>query len=157
MSPANERAWAEAYYAEDADPLDAIVFAPIPPDQLAAMRLALHPSVRFVRSSFPAFTIWQMNIDGGTPRNVDLSAGGENVLIVRPEEEVEVRVTPPGCADFIDALAHGCSIIEAANEAMRSDNRFDLASNLSLLIGAHAIVGIQLCSEPTLPMRGGQP
>src|SRR6266852_4282928 len=57
-----ERAWAEAYHAPEASPIDPGVFMAIAPDQLPSVRLALHPSLRILRSQFPALTIWKMNV-----------------------------------------------------------------------------------------------
>src|SRR5439155_8010965 len=78
-----ERAWNEAYHAAEAAPLDPSAFAAIPPDQVAHIRLAFHPSLRIVRSPFPALTIWRMNVDDGVPQPVDFAVA-EDILIVRP-------------------------------------------------------------------------
>ncbi len=51
-----ERAWTEAYHAPEASPIDPGVFMAIAPDQLPSVRLALHPSLRILRSQFPALT-----------------------------------------------------------------------------------------------------
>ena len=79
-----ERAWTEAYHAREASPIGPDAFSAIAPDQLPALRLEPHPSLRVVRSHFPALTIWQMNAAGGIPAPVDLAAGDEDVLVVRP-------------------------------------------------------------------------
>src|SRR6266436_6624281 len=62
-----ERAWTEAYHAPEASPLDPGTFRAIKPYQLPGIRLLLHPSVRVVRSRFPALTTWQMNVGDGVP------------------------------------------------------------------------------------------
>ena len=49
-----ERAWTEAYHAHEAEPIDAEVLASIPSDQTANICFAVHPSLRIVRSQFPA-------------------------------------------------------------------------------------------------------
>jgi hypothetical protein len=66
-----ERAWTEAYHAAEAPPIGLSAFVEIAPDRIPAITLVLHPSVRIVRSWFPALTIWQMNVDGGIPGPVD--------------------------------------------------------------------------------------
>ncbi len=71
-----ERAWREAYHAAEAAALRAEDLAEIPGERAAALRLALHPSLRLVRSRFPALTIWRMNVADGVPAPVDLEAGG---------------------------------------------------------------------------------
>jgi len=136
-----ERAWTEAYHAPEASPIDPGVFAAIAPDQLPAVQLALHPSLRLVRSQFPALTIWQMNIADGIPAPVDLTAGGEDVLVVRPSVDVEVRSIPNGSLEFLQALADGKPVLAALEVALIASSRFDLSANLSDLLRAGAVVG----------------
>lgn len=135
-----ERAWIEAYHAREAPPLQASDFAAINADRLAEIHLAVHPSLRVVRSRLPALTIWRMNVGDGVPRPVDLEAGGEDALIVRPEAEVEARSMPPGGAEFVAALAAGLSVAEALKAALTADPRFDLSGNLAGLIEAGVFV-----------------
>lgn len=142
-----ERAWTEAYHATEASPISASAFAAIAPDRVPEIRLVLHPSVRIVRSRFPVVTIWQMNVDAGVPGPVDLTGGGENALIVRPEADVEVRSIPQGSPDFIQALASGRSVLAAFEEALTGDPRFDLSANLTDLIQVGAVVGFSLAHE----------
>lgn len=143
-----ERAWTEAYHEAEASPIGPSAFAEIAPDRLPTLSLALHPSIRIVRSRFPVLTIWQMNIDGAIPAPVDLTAGGEDALIVRPEADVEVRSIPAGSADFIRALVSGRSVLAAFVEAIVADPRFDLTANLTDLIQVRAVVGFSFAQEP---------
>jgi hypothetical protein len=136
-----ERAWTEAYHAPEAVALAASAFASIESDQLAGLHLAVHPSLRIVRSRLPALTIWRMNVDDGVPRPVDLETGGEDALVVRPAAELEVRSIPEGGAEFVTALAEGKSLAQATQAAMEADARFDLAVNLAGLISAGAFIG----------------
>ncbi len=146
-----ERAWVEAYHAAEAQTLAPIVFTHIAPGDLPNLRLALHPSLRLVRSQFPSLTIWRMNIRGGVPAHVDLNAGGDDILIIRPDAEVELRALPPGGAVFIQALADNLPIVEAMKSAMAADRRFDLSVNLSGLMGANAFVGFEVdANQPRL-------
>jgi hypothetical protein len=143
-----ERAWTEAYHAPEASPLDPVAFTAIEPDQLPEIRLLLHPSVRVVRSQFPALTIWQMNVGDGVPAPVDL-AGGEDVFVVRPMADVEARSIPRGSLEFIQALAGGVSVLAAMEAAITADCRFDLSANLSDLMRAGALVGYSLGQDKT--------
>ena len=136
-----ERAWREAYHAEDAEPLDGSAFAGIPEADLADVRFRLHPSLRLVRSAFPALTVWRMNVGDGPVTPVDFSVA-EDALIVRPDAEVEVRVVPPGGAAFVVALGAGESLGAAAAKGLSADDRFDLAGNISGLIAAGALCAI---------------
>jgi hypothetical protein len=139
-----ERAWTEAYHAVEASPIDPGAFSAIPPDQLAAIQLQLHPSLRVVRSQFPALTIWQMNVADGVPAPVDLAAGGEDTLIVRPLADVEARLIPTGSLEFIQALTEGKSVLVALEKAFTVNPRFDLSANLADLMRAGAIISYNL-------------
>jgi putative DNA-binding protein len=141
-----ERAWSEAYHAPEASPIDASRFLAIAAGRLPAMRLVLHPSLRVVRSPFPALTIWHMNVGEGVPEPVELSSG-EDTLVVRPKTDVEVRSIPKGSADFIETLAGGRSVTAALQAALAADPGFHLANNLSGLMRAGAFVGYNLADE----------
>jgi hypothetical protein len=136
-----ERAWTEAYHASDAEALAPAALATIPGDRVSDLCLAVHPSLRIVRSQFPALTIWRMNVDDGVPSPVDLESGGEDVLVVRPAAGVEVRSMPPGGAEFVAALANRQSLAEATEAAMNAYPLFDLSPSLAALIGAGVFVG----------------
>jgi hypothetical protein len=139
-----ERAWTEAYHAREAVALEHTALAAIPSDRVADIRLALHPSLRVVRSQFPALTIWRMNVDDGVPGSVDFGSGGEDVLVLRSAAEVEARLMPPGGAEFVTALANGQTAAEATRSAMGASALFDLSANFAALIGAGAFVGYSL-------------
>lgn len=136
-----ERAWVEAYHAAEALPTDAVLLTKMDSQSLPLVSLTLHPSLRLVRSSFPAVQIWLMNIDEGVPAGIDLSAGGENALVVRPIAEVEVRRVSGGAASFILGLAAGVSVADATTLAVDEQSDFDLAGALRDLFTMNAIVG----------------
>lgn len=146
-----EHAWAVAYHAADAAPLAAAAFAGIAPERLPSLVLGLHPSVRIVRSRFPVVRIWRMNIDSGEPAPVDLDAGGEDALVVRPAADVEVRRLPPGAAAFIAALAAGARIVGALDAALADAPGFDPAGALAMLFDAGAVVGGPPADAPVPP------
>lgn len=137
-----ERAWAEAYHTADVAPLEAAVFSRITAADLPDIRVTLHPSLRLVQSAFPALTIWQMNIGEAVAREIDLSAGGEDALVLRAGTDVEIRALPPGAADFIEALAEGNPMIEALKQAITADPRFDLSGCLAGLLAAGAFAAV---------------
>lgn len=142
-----ERAWAEAYHSAEASPIDPDVFTGMASDQLPAVRLMLHPSLRLVRSSFPALTIWRMNVEGGIPAPLDLAAGGEDVLIVRPRADVEVRSIPGGSLEFIQALNDGQPVLAACEAALAAAPDFDLTANLFDLMSMGAVTGCDLAAN----------
>ncbi len=134
-----ERAWLEAYHAPEAEPIDPAQLGAIAPERLPFIGLTPHPSLRVVRSAFPVLTLWQMNVEGGMPGVVDSGRGGEDVLVVRPAAEVELRSLPPGTAVFVQALGSGLSLGDAADLSLRDDPEFDLARALGGILQAGAI------------------
>jgi len=145
-----ERAWTEAYHASEARPLDPAMLSCVPQHVGAELCFALHPSVRLVRSQFPALTIWRMNVADGVPAPVDLASGGEDTLVARPDAEVEVRSIPAGGAEFIEALAQGHSLLEAAKAGLCVSAGFDLTVNLTALLGAGVFVGVRQRTRTSL-------
>ena len=139
-----ERAWSEAYHAPDAIALEPVAFAAIPIERAAELRLVVHPSVRIVRSRFPALTIWRMNVADGVPEPVDLEAGGEDAVVARPAAEVEARSMPEGGVEFFTALERGHSLAEATKLGFRAHPQFDLAANLAALINAGIFIRYSL-------------
>jgi hypothetical protein len=142
-----ERAWVEAYHAAEAEPLSASSLTRVPVERISDLRMELHPTVRIVRSRYPALTIWRMNIADGEPSSVEFDAGGEDTLVLRPAAEVEVRPMPRGGAEFVTALAVGGSLGEAMRSASIAAPGFDLATHLAALIGARAFAGCHLPRE----------
>lgn len=143
-----ERAWTEAYHARDAIALKPEALSAIPSDRVADVRFVLHPSVRLVCSEFPAFTIWRMNTEDGEPGPVDSASGGEDVLVSRPEADVEVRSMPAGGAQFVSTLARGKTLAAAVEVALSADEYFDLSSSLAALIGSGFFVGYGFGENP---------
>lgn len=136
-----ERAWVEAYHAADTVALDPAALGEFPIERAAELRFEVHPSVRVVRSRFPALTIWRMNVADGVPAPVDLDAGGEDALVVRPAAEVVVRSIPAGGADLLAALARGEPLAIAAESVLQKHTDLDLASHLAGLLESGAFAG----------------
>src|SRR6185437_11720492 len=124
--------------APEAAPLDPATLTRVLHDRPGEVCFTLHPSLRIILSSFPALSIWRMNIAGGVPGPVDLEAGGEDVLIVRPQADVEVRNAPLGGAELLVALGRGKSLDQAAEAALVVAPSFELAEHLTVLLSAGA-------------------
>jgi len=145
-----ERAATEAYHEREAVPLTPSALAGVPPDQASMLRFRLHPSVRLLRSPYPAFTIWRMNAADGKPAPVDLSEA-QNTMVLRPDAEVDVRQVVPASHDFVAALGRGLALSQATETALAKDSDFDLSENLRELIQMGAFIGFEL------ETRGAQP
>lgn len=137
-----ERAWLEAYHSAEAQAVSRETLAALNAEELMSLRATLHPSLRIIRSEFPVLTLWQTSIPGAVPTWIDLNAGGQDVLVMRPGADVETRSLPPGGAAFIEALRGGLCALESMEHALAVDERFDLAGNLVGLVEAGALIGI---------------
>ena len=72
---------------------------------------------------------------------MDIHSGGEDVLVMRPVAEVSVQRLPVGAAIFIEKLVSGETIVEATKAALNDDPKFSLASALTGLLAANAVIG----------------
>jgi hypothetical protein len=135
-----EIARGKAYHAADAVPLPPQAFAAIPAEQLAGLRLSLHPSMSLLQSQFPVVSIWHANQEAG---DVALRQWRpETALIARPALEVEIWNLPPGGFAFLTALSRGATMAEAVEAAADAAVDFDLAVNLALMIQARIVTGL---------------
>jgi hypothetical protein len=134
-----EWAWNAAYYTADAEPLEASQVRQIDPGEIVEMTVELLPSLSVVCSAWPVVTIWSANTADEEPAPIDAGSGGEDVMILRPAMDVEVRRLPPGGAAFVLALGQGRTFGEAAERAAKAENGFDLEANLAGLMSSGAI------------------
>jgi hypothetical protein len=139
-----ERAWLEAYHAAEAAPLDPAALAEVPADRAGDLCLTLHPSVRLVRSPFPALSIWHTNIADAEVQPIDLEALGEDVLVARPQADVQARTLPAGGAVFLDAVMNGETLSQAAGSAVQSHAEFNLTDHLTAILQAGLVIAGRL-------------
>ena len=145
-----EWAWSRAYHASDRAPLSAAEIANIDPQRLPAAGFVLHPSLQVVSSDWPVLDIWETNSNDAEVRPVDLSAGGFDVVVLRPDLEVELHRLAPGWRAVLDRLQAGASVGAAYEAAAGDGAAIDLAAFLRWLIGVGAIVEV-VFPEPGEP------
>lgn len=137
-----EVARGRAYHAADALPLDPQILANVDPARLGDLVFAPHPSLSILSSLHPVVTIWAMNA-GERPLAPVEQWQGEDALVVRPRMSVDVLSLPPGAAAFGRSLAAGMTLGAAAESAMAADERFDLSTNLAVLLQSGAFAAIR--------------
>ena len=150
-----DRFWTEAHVAADAATLAPAALAALPPEQLGASVLALHPAARWAWfEGQPICTLWQRNrgteADGSdsTDNGDGLVWTGEGALLTRPAGAVTwTALDAAGCA-FLDACAAGRPLAQAAGEALACDAGTDLASLMARLLQAGAFCST--CPNPSL-------
>lgn len=137
-----ERARLMAFHAAEAAPLAPEKLGRLAPNDFARQVLHLHPSVHVLTSRYPSRTIWQANLAAAAPPPIDLTAAGEDTLILRPGAEVLALSLPPGGAAFIQAVQSGQTVMAATLEGIAVTARFEMAAILGLLLGRGAIIDL---------------
>ncbi len=125
-----DRAWLAAHVAPDAPPLtgaDAMRLAQA--SDLAAQRLALHPSAQIVTTEWRLYPLWAAARDTTEPDDaaLRLQRTGDTVLIWRPGHEVRHRRLATAEAAFLGDIAAGATLGAAAECAAAADPGAGLA------------------------------
>jgi hypothetical protein len=137
-----------AYFAEDAPALTPDDLAAVPPERLAAMRLALHPTARLVASEHAIHTIWlAASADGGVLPD-HLPEGGEAVLVLRSSGPVEIFKLDEGETVFLGAIAAGAPLEKALVDAAAAAPGFDPSAALAAALSRGAF-GAEVSFNPT--------
>jgi Putative DNA-binding domain len=136
-----ERAWLDAYHAADMAPMTVEQLAAVSAETLPGLVFVPHPATRLVRSQFSAVSIFAANRAPGPVPSIE-SAVPEDALITRPDQEVIVRLLPPGGAEFLMALQSRRPFGEAAAAAGEASRGFDLAGNIAGMLEAGAFVAL---------------
>lgn len=143
-----EWAWHESLMAADAAALDFEALAGVPETGQPALRFDLHPAVRLVRSAWPVLAIWEANqpgCDGTAARD----EGADDVLVWREDQRVRVALLAPPEAGFVEALARGLALEEAADVSPG----WDFAPMLGRLAAHGMLAGFSLPDPMAAPER----
>ncbi len=136
-----ESARTRAYHAADAVPLAPHEFTAVPPEHWPELRLILHPSLALLKSSFPVVSVWQANLT--TNDNMLGVWQPECALVARPYLDVEVRTIAAGTYAFIAALASGCMIGAAIEQALDQEPGLDLGEAFNVLVDGRIVIGVE--------------
>lgn len=131
-----ERSWLDSYHAADAPALAPETLSSVPPERLGALVFTPHPATRLISSAHPAVTIFAMNRGVGPVGRVENRP--EDGLITRLDDEVTVRLLPPGNFVFLEALLGGRTLAAAAGAALTAEPAFDLTGAIGGMIAAGA-------------------
>lgn len=108
------------------------------PEQLARLRLHLHPSLALLRSPFAIVSLWAAH--QGALDIADVDPGrAENALVLRNGLEVEVIGLSAGAAVFVGLLLEGAPLGQAAGEAAAIAPGLDIVPPLAQLLRSGAI------------------
>lgn len=140
-----EMAYVESFHAADAEPIpaQALQAALANPEDLPALGIRLHPSLKVLRSRFAQVSLWAAHQGHGELAAVDPNVP-EYAWVVRNGLAVEVMRMSVGDCRFAESLQSGLALGRAAEAATDEDAGFDLAPCLGTLLRAQAIVALTL-------------
>lgn len=144
----------DASRAAEAPMTDLAAILSLPPDRYGEIEFALHPSARLLCSTFPVLQIWQANqpqvVD---PPTIALEDGGELLLIVRREIDVEIARLGRGEFTLLVEIGQGRGIDVAVESAIANESGTDIGALLSRHLASRTIV---VSNEPSLPDECGR-
>lgn len=114
-----ERLRAEAYHAADADAVDAGQWSGLlaNPVRLANACVRLQPACRWLACAHPVLSIWQAHQHADVQRDAALASldlgASEDVLVHRPQWDVQHVALPVGGIPWLEALRAGSTLGDA--------------------------------------------
>jgi len=136
--------WAcqQVYHAPTATHLSLEELATVDTGQYHALRFHLNPSTRLVASSYPIFQIWRANqSDQQDDYTISLDGGGDWLLVMRRDDDIEIKSIKPADWCFLRALADGATLHAAFTRGIAADLSFDLAKCLREHILGRTLIG----------------
>ena len=145
-----EWAYQEVLSAAEPSTLDLNALGAVPQRRQADLVLETSPASRLVSSVWPLLAIWRANQPGESPHDtISLDAGASRLLVIRRDHHVELRELATGEFAFLEAVAGGLSLVDAAAVALVADPEFELVSSLPRLVRLGAITDFHLRSSPS--------
>lgn len=129
----------KTYHAADATPAAPDVLARIPEGDLPDARLQFIPAMAVISSPFPVLAIWQKTIE--TPE-LALPAGGQTVLIARPQTRVNMHALARHHDVFLRHLAQ--ERLGTALDHMAQAEGFDLGAALAAILQARLLANVTI-------------
>jgi hypothetical protein len=141
--------WAchESHHASDAPRLDFAALARVSAVQQSSIRFVLHPSVRLLRSPHPVVAIRAANQPGrdGSPERLE---GPDDVLVWREDDVVRVARLERFEWEFLERLAQGALLEEAAAVLSDDEARSFLGAALARYVSTGVVSGFAPPESP---------
>ncbi len=133
------------FHAADHERLDLSRLQSIAPENYSSLRFSLNPATRLLTSDFPIRKIWQVNLpDYQGDQHVDLSEGGEDLLVMRRNFVMEVEGISPADAAALESFQQGQKLNRALDTALAFDSKFDVGIFLQRFIANETIIYFSL-------------
>jgi len=130
-----------AYFAADADSIDASSLSKVPQEKYESLTFTLHPSAHLISSSHPIDKLVEMTqnyFDGDI--DMDLNERGADILVVRPEYSTEIILLEKGEYDFLTTLQKGFTLYEAFEKAAGKNELFDVGGAIQKFVANGTLV-----------------
>jgi hypothetical protein len=130
-----------AYHAAEYAPLDFALLEEVPAERHAQLRLRLQPSARWLASRWPVLDLWLANQPDAAPdalEHLRLDAGGDELIVVQRDLEIEFHRLGRGESRWLRRLAADATFAEALADALDVEPDFDLGATLA----RHAAQGL---------------
>jgi len=133
----------ESLTAANHPPFDFAKLARVPAAGYDLLRFRLHPSVRLYASEFPALAIWRENLRGDQePALIDLSSGGDRVLLARAAGSVALHPLTVAEFAFLQRIAAGAGFAACVAAAAEVACDFDASGVLEKCVRERVIVDL---------------
>lgn len=132
-----------AYFAADATPIKARDLTEVSENDLARICFKLHPSCQFINSQFAIDKIWFANQPDGVMDKIDLNNGAD-LIIIRPEDTVNIHVINPGMSKFLLTLKDGHNVEEAYLNALTLDKNINPSQTMIDLLSIGIFIGFDI-------------
>jgi hypothetical protein len=138
-----EWAYHQVFHAAEHAPLDLSLLRSISPGHYPAIKFRLHPASRLLASEYPVLRIWQVNqADYEGDGTVDLSEGGDQILVIRRDLRVELQPLGKGEYTLLTALAADHDLASACEAALGVEPDCDLTACLQRHVARGTLVDI---------------
>jgi hypothetical protein len=132
-----------AFHSPAEPRLSSTDLASIPVEQLPAKSVSLAPGSAVLRSLYPIDRIWAAAQPRASGETVDLESGGARLLVLRRPDDAGFVSLGGGEASFLEALAAGRTLEEAADLALAADAVFDLSPAFARLLQLQVFAAVQ--------------
>jgi hypothetical protein len=127
--------------AIDAPTLNTRIFTDLSPEQLAARRIQLHPACFWMSSPFAIYDLWRYH-HSPFSNKPDFLETPQEVVIIRPQIQVEVHKADIGLVKTLDALDAGDTLNAALFKGSQADGQFNPVAAIQFLVQNNLIVSL---------------
>ncbi len=121
-----------SYHATDETHASADTFTQYGLEAIASAHIQPLASAKLLSSNFAIFDMWQL-ANENTHEEIEANTP-QNVLVVRPDSEVNVYLISAGIYCFLKSLCEGQCVYEALEHASNHEDRFNPTQAISFLI-----------------------